>query len=371
MSLLAVGTYTRKEGHVDGKARGIELYRLSEDSTFALLSTTPALNPSFVAFSQCGRFLYAVAETGEADGPSSTVTAYRVEGNELTRLNDARTHGFAACHVIADRANRRLFVANYCGRIAALEIAEDGSLAEEKGDAKTTQVIQFDNIASTHARQDCSHPHAILLSPDERFVFVTDLGTDRIMIYAVQPGKRMNGAGFEPLRPRPDAAPFLSLSTPSGPRHLAFHPTGRFLYCINELSSTITVMKYASESGDLEVIESVSTLSNAESLVPNWCSDIHIGPGGKFLYGSNRGHDSLAIFSIDPESGRLRLVAHESTRGTCPRNFLIDAASERLLVANQNSDSIVVYKIESDGRLTYLTAADVLTPVCLQLSFLR
>lgn len=367
MALLAVGTYTRKEGHVDGKSKGIELYRLDSDATLTLLSTTLALNPSFVTFSPCGKFLYAVHETSESDGPSSTVTAYRVEaGNALVRVNEARTHGFAACHVITDRANRRLFVANYMGRIAVLKIGEDGALVvNESRDETNVQVLQFDNIVSSHSRQDTSHPHSVLLSPDERFCFVTDLGTDRIMIY--------NAAGNEAPSDwlTPASTPFVSLPAHSGPRHLAFHPSGQFLYCINELNNTITALRYASDSDSLEIIESVSTLPVGGCEKESWCSDIHVGPGGKFLYGANRGHDSLVIFSIDAETGRLNLVAHESTRGQCPRNFLIDEASGRLFAANQNSDSIVAFKIESDGTLAYLNSTAVLTPVCLQLSYLR
>jgi 6-phosphogluconolactonase len=354
-NFLFIGTYTKKEGHVDGKATGIYLYSLNSETggiTYRSVAKE-VINPSFLTLSADGKFLYAVNETGPDLDSTGFISAFAIDAasKELRLLNKQSSHSFAPCYISVDKKNRFAFVTNYVGgKVAVLPIKKDGSLAA------ASEVLQLQG-KSTHPRQESSHPHSIVLSPDERFAYVSDLGTDKIMIYNID---------FKNGKLLPNEMPFVSVEEGSGPRHFTFHPSGKFAYVINELSNTITSFEFDSENGKLKTIENTLTLPpNFEG--SSFTADIHITPDGQFLYGSNRGHDSIVAFKIDTNSGKLALIEHEPTQGAFPRNFMISDDGKFLFVANQNSDNIVIFKIETDGGLTAVDQIDILTPVCLKM----
>jgi 6-phosphogluconolactonase len=231
---------------------------------------------------------------------------------------------------------------------------------EENGRLKpASDVHQHGGSSVNENRQEGPHAHSAVVDPTNRYVFVADLGIDKIMGYQLD---------FEGNRLAPNEVPFLEIPAGSGPRHLAFHPNGRFAYVINELNSTINALRYDVSVGTFSILQTVSTLPedfNGE----NSCADIHLTPSGKFLYGSNRGHDSLAIFAVDSETGLLSSVSHQSTHGNTPRNFTIDPTGTFLLAANQDSDNIVTFRIDHDtGLLDFVEQnTDVHKPVCLRI----
>jgi 6-phosphogluconolactonase len=362
MSLIAVGTYTRKESFVNGKAEGIYLYRLSDTSEFSLLSTTIAINPSYLTFSNCGKFLYVVQETGPECGGSAFISSYLIENDyKLTLLNTVSSFGYSPCYILADKLNRFVFVANYMGKVIMNPINSDGSL----GDSSKADIIEFENVSSTHARQDTSHPHSIILSPDEKYCYVLDLGTDRISIFEVD---YQNGKLIPIINNNNNSTSnSISLNPHSGPRHFVFHPNEKYVYAINELSNTITIISFNKVTGNLNILDYISTLPQ-DYTGESYCSDIHISPNGKYLYGANRGHNSIVIFNINQETGLLQYNNHISCHGEFPRKFIINNNGTKLFVGNQNTDTIVTYDInESGGNLVYLNSINVLTPVCLQI----
>jgi 6-phosphogluconolactonase len=362
-NFLFIGTYTKKEGHVDGKAEGIYVYSLNPE-TGALIRESVAkevINPSFLTLSSDGKFVYAVNETGEdvdtAGGEdvdtagSISAFSFDIKTKTLQPLNTQSSHSFAPCHISVDQKNRFVFATNYVGgKVIVLPIKKDGGLLP------ASDIITLEG-KSTHPRQESSHPHSIVLSPDDRFAYVSDLGTDKIMIYNID---------YKNGKLLPNEIPFMTVEEGSGPRHFTFHPNGKFAYVINELNNSITTFEFNSKSGELTKIENITTLpTNFEGA--SQTADIHISPDGKYLYGSNRGHDSIVAFKIDPNSGKLTLIEHESTQGSFPRNFMISDNGKLLYVANQNSDNIVAFKIESDGALKAIDQIKVATPVCLKM----
>lgn len=347
-----VGAYTDQTGPSGQRAKGITRLVLDSSGTALLPPHTDSglVNPSFLTLSADRRFLYAVEETGP-DGPDSTghLRAYAVEANGLRLLNRQSTHGFAPCHVQTDRANRFAFVANYGGGVALFPIGPDGSLAMASD-------VQRPAGKGPHPRQDTPHPHAAFLAPDERFLYVPDLGADRIYIYQID-----TVAG----RLLPAEPAFCALPPGAGPRHLVFHPTLPFVYVINELDNTITQLQRDAENGHLSVLASTPTLPEGAKEA-SFCADIHLTPDGRYLYGSNRGHDSLVGFRIDPQTGQLSLIGHTPVRGSFPRNFAIHPDGKWLLVANQKSDNIVAYRIQDDGTLSFQWEKSSPSPVCIQ-----
>jgi 6-phosphogluconolactonase len=231
-------------------------------------------------------------------------------------------------------------VANYNGEtVTALPIAEDGRLEP------ASSVVRHQGASVNPQRQERPHPHMIAPTPDGRFVLATDLGTDRVLAYRLDPA---TGA----LVPNDAGPTFVQVEPGSGPRHFAFAPSGRTLYVINELSSTLTVFAYDGGTGALQPRQTVATLPddfNGES----WCAHVAVAPDGRFVYGSNRGHDSITIWEADPDSGEVTLVGHESTRGKTPRNFALDPTGAWLLVANQDSHTVVAFRRDpSSGTIT-------------------
>ena len=354
-----VGTYTKRLPHVQGKADGIYVYTM--DSATGNLTLTHSVsditNPSFLTLDPTQRYLYAVSEVEETDGTTGgAVCAYAVDPatGALTFLNRQRSHGTSPCHVTVDKTGKYLLVANYgSGTVAVLPILSEGQLGE------ATDVVQHQGSGADPDRQKGPHAHSIFPDPANRFVLSADLGIDAVFVY------RLDTANGKLVPNQPAKA-----STPagSGPRHLAFHPNGRFVYVINELGSTMTAFTYDGERGVLSEIETISTLPEGYA-ERSYCADVHVHPSGRFLYGSNRGHDSIAIFAIDEATGKLTPIGYESTQGNFPRNFAIDPTGTYLYAANQNTDNIVAYRIDqATGKLTPTGhVVQVGTPVCVKI----
>jgi 6-phosphogluconolactonase len=250
-----------------------------------------------------------------------------------------------------DQKRRCVLVANYTsGNVAVLPIRGDGSLD------KAIDVEQHEG-SGPREQQKGPHAHCIKLDRFNRHAFSADLGNDQVLIYRFNPATS---------KLEPAAQPSVTVHSGAGPRHLAWHPNGKFLYVINELDSSLTTFKYDAASGTLTAFESVSTLPRDFSGT-SYCADVHVSSSGRFVYGSNRGHNSIVVFAIDPRTNRLQLVEHVSTEGKWPRNFTIDPSGSFLLVANQQSDNVVVYRIDAQtGRLKTVNQTDIPVPVCLQ-----
>ena len=335
-SLVYFGTYT------GAKSKGVYVSKF-DPATGTL--TAPELaaeikNPTFLAVAPGGNSLYTVSEVDQVGGqPAGAVKAFALDSKtgKLTPLNQQLSGSGGPCHVSVDATGKCLFVANYGGgSVAAFPIHPDGSLGE------ATTNLQHTGSGVNKERQAGPHAHSIYPSPENRFTLDCDLGLDKIFI------NRLDApvAGLTPNDP-----PSAALAPGSGPRHLAFSADGRFLYVINELSNTITVFSYAPANAALAEVQTVSTLP-AEFAGTSTTAEIALHPNGKFLYGSNRGHDSIAVFAVDQKSGKLTPVEHTSTQGRKPRHFAIDPTGRWLLAENQASDSVVVFAIEADtGKL--------------------
>lgn len=340
-----VGTYTKPEG-----SKGI--YRFTLDLESGKLGggelAAESKNPSFLALHPGGEFLYAA---NELDG-SGGVSAYAInEDGTLKLLSQQSSKGAGACHVWVDGAGKNVLVANYGGgSIAALPIAEDGSVKEATG------FVQHTGSSVNPNRQKEPHAHSIYTDGDDRFVYACDLGTDKVYVYKFDSEK----GTFTPNDP-----PAGDLAPGSGPRHLAFHPSGGYAYVINELKNTITVFKHDAEKGALEVIQNVDTLPD-DFEGNSSTAEIFVHPSGRFLYGSNRGHDSIAVYVINEQTGKLNLVDITPTGGKAPRNFAIDPTGMWLIAANQQTNDLFVFKIDpATGKLTETgQTAKVGAPVC-------
>jgi 6-phosphogluconolactonase len=362
--LVFVGTYTEKilfgTGQIfKGKGEGIHMYRMDPENG----SLTPrhtageVKNPSYLAFHPIRRVLYAVNELKNYHGKATgTLSAFRMErdNGHLEFINKVATHGTDPCHVTVDSSGKYALVANFAsGSVAVLPIREDGGLEE------ASEVIQHSGSGVDPVRQKGPHAHSITLDASNRFAYVPDLGLDKLMIYRFDAEAGILQAHEQGcFETRPGA----------GPRHFVFHPADRYAYLINELDSTIVALSHDREGGTLEEIQTVPALPSSFRGIST-CADILVDPTGNFLYGSNRGHDSIVIYRIDGSSGRLTLVGHESTRGETPRNFTIDPSGTFLFAANQNSDSIACFRIDHrSGRLNptgQVTSAP--TPVCVKI----
>lgn len=312
-------------------------------------------NPAFLAREPSGRFIYAVSEVSSLGGqPTGGVAAFAVEPSDgrLRFLNLQSSMGPGPCHICVDRAGQFALVSNYRGEsIAMLPILPDGSLGP------AIEYIEYRGSSVHPIRQTQSHPHSCVLDATNRWVFVADLGADRIMLYELD---SVRG------RLQPHSPPWVSVRPGSGPRHFAFHPGGNFAYVINEIGNSVTAFSFKQDLGTLDEIQTLSTLPEGYQ-EQNITADIHVAPSGRFAYGSNRGHDSIVIYDIDPLSGRLSLVGHESTCGKWPRNFATDPQGRHLLVANQYTNTIVSFLIDTDKG--FLTGTEhvvgISNPVCI------
>jgi len=351
-----IGTYT------SGGSKGIYLSELDLASGAlsppALVGETP--NPSFVSIHPSGRYLFAVNEVGNFRGQKSgSVTAFSIDPKSggLTQLNQQSSRGDGPCFITVDRTGRNVLVANYgSGSIAALPVVADGRLAE------ATAAIQHQGSSVDKGRQEGPHAHSINLDKGNRFAFAADLGLDKVLVYKFSPAKGTL---------TPNDPPSASVAPGSGPRHFAFHPNGQYAYVINEMLSTVTAFSYDSKAGTLTSLQTVSTLP--EGFKGNSSTaEVQVHPSGKFLYGSNRGHNSIAIFRIDPTTGHLTAAGHQPTGGKTPRNFEIDPTGTFLLAANQDSGNVVVFRIDPETGQLSPTGHSIEVPmaVCVKMTLL-
>jgi 6-phosphogluconolactonase len=321
--ILYAGAYTSPNN------KGIHAYRFNDASgkLADIGLAAESSNPSFLAVSPNHRFLYAANEN-----PEGAASAFSIGSTgALKLLNTVSTRGAGPCHVAVDHTGKWLFAANYnSGSVAAFSIRDDGSLSE------ASAFVQHSGSSVDPQRQAGPHAHSANISPDNRFVLVTDLGLDQIFSYQLNLTQ-----------------PVVTKVAPgSGPRHLAFAPSGRLAYAINEMLGTVTAFQYNPTNGGLKELQTTSTLP-AGFAKPNSSAEIAVHPNGKFLYASNRGHDSIAVFRIDPAKGTLTAAGQTPSGGRTPRNFAIDPSGKFLLAANQDSGNIVVFRIDaSNGALT-------------------
>ena len=348
---LYVGTYTGKQ------SKGI--YRLQMDlSTGALTAPELAVattNPSFLAVHPSRKYLYAVEEVGNFGGQKSgAVSGFAIEPDgRLGLLNQQPSQGPGPCYLSLDKAGRYVFAANYSGGSSALfSVSEEGLLGEPGA------ALQHSLPAASTRPAPRSHAHSIDLDPAGRFALAADLGLDCVLAYHFD-------AATGALTP--NASPALVLPTGSGPRHVAFGAAGRFVYVINETANTVVVGQYDADHGTIQERQTISTLPEGfkgESA----CAEIQVHPNGRFLYASNRGHDSIAVFAIDAPTGKLTLVECQPSGGKSPRHFEIDPSGTFLLAANQNTNNLVVFRIDArSGKLTPTgVTAEVPSPVCVK-----
>ncbi|HEV2423788.1 MAG TPA: lactonase family protein [Terriglobia bacterium] len=350
--LMYVGTYTVR------LSKGIYVYqfkggRLTPTATPILAAETT--NPSFLAIDPTRRYLYAVNETEDYQGhKTGGVSAFRIDRNSgtLTFLNEVPSGGTDPCYVALDHQGRHVLVANYTsGSVSVFPVLPDGRLG------KATAFVQDHGHSVNPERQEGPHAHDISLSPDGRFVLVADLGLDQLLVYHYD-------AAHGTLTP--NTPPLARVVPGSGPRHFVFDPSGKFVYLLSEVGSTITVFEYTAQAGTLHEIQSLSALPDGFK-GHNDAAEIAIGRSGRFLYTSNRGDDSIMVFAVNPARHTLKVVAHVPTLGKTPRNFAIDPSGNYLLAANQDSDNIVVYKIDPKTGIPVPTGqvVEVSSPVCL------
>lgn len=351
--LIFVGTYTT------GQSKGIYAFRFNEDSgalsPIGLAAETPS--PSFLAASRDGRHVFAVNEIASfkderTSGPSGSVTSFAVDSSTgtLRAINTESSQGAGPCHLALDRTGRFLAVANYSGgTFAILPVGTDGRLGP------ATAVMSNTGSGPNRARQDRPHAHFVAFDSSNKFLFGADLGSDRVWVYRFDPSK---GTAV------PNDPPSAAVEAGSGPRHLAFHSNGRFAFSVNELKSTVTAFTHDRTRGALTPSATYSTLPD-DFRESSSTAEIALHPNGRFLYASNRGHDSIAVFSVGA-AGELRRVQIESTRGQTPRNFAIDPTGRWLIAANQKSGTLAVFRInQATGELAAtgpLTTVDA--PVC-------
>jgi len=361
--LVYIGTYTHPIKFGTGQilnSKGKGIYLLELDLKTGILTEvnvfTNIVNPSYLAINQKSGFLYAVNELKEYQSkPSGSVSAFKMSKSSgaLTFINIQPTLGTDPCHVIVNAEGTHLFVSNFMsGSIAVFPINTDGSLSEAR------QFIQHIGSSVNPARQSGPHAHSLVFSPDGKYAFVPDLGIDKMMVYKTN-------TGTQPLVEA--AVPYFKTQPGAGPRHCTFSPDGRFCYLINELDCTILVLAYDAKNGSFTELQAVSSLPEGVVVPGNSCADIHITPDGTYLYGSNRGHNSLIIYKIDKKTGKLEFVDCPPCGGKIPRNFAIEPTGNYLLCANQDSDTIVVFKIEHEsGLLTEISKIEIPTPVCVK-----
>jgi 6-phosphogluconolactonase len=344
---LFIGTYT------SGKSEGIYVYRFNNHSgTAEKVSSIAAPNPSYLALAGNGTYLYAVNQNGENNVGELSAFSFDKKTGSLQFINKQPTHGDRPCYISVDSKRKWAIVANYAsGNLTAFPILRNGSLDT------AAQLIVHSGKGFNLKRQDRPHIHTAVFSPNEKYLLSTDLGIDQINIHR-----------FNPRNSQPLSEVHVIKTTPgSGPRHLAFHPNGKWLYAIEELSGFISVFDYYPDEPVL--------LEHLDAYPPGYKgerggADIHISPDGKFLYASNRfDANNLAIFSIHPRTGKLQLVGHQPVLGKTPRNFMIDPTGRFVLVANQDSDNVVIFKRDTQtGLLQELQQLQVPNPVCLKMT---
>ena len=344
-----VGTYT------GGKSKGIYLFRLqtqnlevSQNITLVPLGLVAETeNPSFLEIDPKRRLLFAVNEINDG-----AVSAFSIQGDgKLKLINQKPTKGAGPCHLVLDKSGRNILVANYgSGSVAVLPVASDGKLGDP------TTFIQHAGKSVNPQRQEGPHAHCVTLDPANRFAFVCDLGLDKVMAYRfdAEQGK------LSPADP-----PFVAVKPGAGPRHMVFRPDGKFAYVINELNSTITSFAYDARSGSLKELESLTTLPGYYD-GSNTAAEIAVDRTGRFLYASNRGNESVVLFTIDPDKGTLTWVEEQNTGGKTPRHFGIEPSGKHMAICNQETNTVLASRIDKDnGRLKPSGVfAEVESPAC-------
>ncbi len=348
--LVFVGTYT---GH---GSQGIYAYRfdLETGQTTSIGLVAETENPTFLAVHPSGRFLYAVNEVDEYEGkPSGSVSAFAIDRKTgaLRLLNRVGSLGKGPAHLSLDQTGKYLLVANYGGgNVAVFPIGDDGRIGT------STSFVQHSGSGANPERQAGPHAHQIIVSSDNRFVLVADLGLDEVLVYKFD-------AKHGTLSP--NNLQFAKTEPGAGPRHAAFQPNGRILYVLNELTSTVDTFSFDPRSGKTKELESLSTLPK-NFAGKNTDAEIVVDAKGKFVYASSRGHDSMTVFTVDPKTGRLSQVQDISSGGKAPRNFAIDPTGKWLFAANQNSNNIVLFQVDPNtGQLTPIQRVlETNAPVC-------
>lgn len=351
--MVYIGTYTGP------KSQGI--YRCTFDATTGKLGeptiAAKTKNPSFLAIHPSGQFLYAVGEISDFAKDKKrrvgAISAFKIkEDGGLDLLNQESSEGAGPCHVVVDKAGKNVLAANYGGgSVCVLPIGKDGLVS------KATGFVQHAGKSVDKGRQQGPHAHSVNLDSANRFAFVADLGLDKVLVYRFDP---------ETGKITPNDPPAVDIEPGGGPRHFALHPTEKFAYCCNEMTSKVTAMTYDKTSGKLEVIQTISTLP--EPTKGNSTAEIVVHPSGKFLYCSNRGHNSIAIFTIDQKTGKLTAAGHQGEGIKVPRNFALDPTGNFCLVASQAGDNVRVFKVNQEtGQLTATDSKiEVGGPVCIR-----
>lgn len=334
--ILYVGTYSQRE------SQGLYIYEFDREGfAFKLLQTMPEItSPNFLAVHPTGKFLYSVNLAPGPDGSNLDVIsafAINTENGTLSFINQIPSYGKGACHVSLDKKGKWAYVSHYgSGALSVFAIKENGELGD------SIQTIVYEGKGLTR-RQNAPHVHSSLVSPDNKYLYVADLGTDKLMIYTID-----HSSG----KLKPASMPWYSATPGAGPRHFTFSKNGGFIYLANELNGTVDVLKKNPADGSLESLQTISTLPEGFSEM-NTVADIHTDPSGKFLYVTNRGHNSLAIFRISQDA-KLELLAHEPILGNHPRNFMVDNKGSFVMVANQFTDNVPVFMLnEKTGLLNY------------------
>ena len=351
--IVYIGTYT------SGKSQGIYFFEMEpRTGELEFIGTTKKVeNPSYQTIDNKVEYLYTVMETERFNGEKGgAVAAFAIDKKIglLEFINSQPTKGRAPCHI---SINESIFAANYSeGTISVFPICRDGSISA------ASCVLEHKGSGPNKERQEKAHAHYVSLTPDEKFLCAVDLGIDKIMVYSFD---------SETGKLYPSKHPEVIIRPGSGPRHMVFHHSGKFVYLINELSSDIVAFEYSSGEGTFTELQYISALPSGYDGI-SYCSAIHISPDGQFLYGSNRGHDSLAIFKIDNSTGKLELISIIPTGGNFPRDFGIDPSGKFLFVANQNSDTIVTFRILPENGIIEPTDSiiNVPAPVCVKFAVL-
>ncbi len=351
--LVYIGTYTGPQ------SEGIYTFRFDRKSgkLTPVNKPTRTSNPSFVAVHPSGNYLYAVNEDATFDGEKGGgITSFAIDPKTgaLTEINSQCTHGEHPCHLTIDQSGKTVGVANYTGgSIAAYKIGRNGELSP------ASTFVQHEG-KSVHPRQEAPHGHSIDVDPSNKYVAVSDLGLDQVLIY------KMNARKGE-LKIHSS----VSTAPGAGPRHFSFHPSGQFGYGINELNMTANAYKYDGKAGTLELLQTISTLPPGEKQQPGQSTaEMYVHPSGKFLYGSNRGHNTIVVYSIDQQSGKLTYVENQETGGSTPRSFGVVPTGDYLLALNQASSTIVVFRINQKTGALEPTGEEVACPTPVAAAFL-
>ncbi len=360
--LVYIGTYNLTTGYIpQANGKGIYLYSLNPATgELTYLSETGGIdNPGYLAIDPLHHNLYA---TNEVDAwPEGAVNAFKIDPatGGLTFINKQSSQGGVVCYLSVEKTGSNVLAANYeTGKQAIVfPIKPDGSLAPA-----SCTLVHYGAAMVDPARQEAPHAHCIVPEPSNRFVYIVDLGLNKIMIYKLD---ALRGVLT------PNDVPSVDLHPGAGPRHVVFHPTGKYAYVINELDGTVCAMVCDPATGALQIMQTVSTLPEgyAGNGERNYPSHLEVEPAGQYLFGSNRGHDSIVSYAIDQNTGKLTYVCHESTKGKTPRNFGIDPTGTFLLAANQNSSNVVSFAINREnGRLEDTGfEAHVPNPACIKM----